>query len=101
MDLGGEGEVGGTAEDEPGAMGLLLNLQSSFDETVNGPTFGEAIFSPGVEREDWSSRSRWAGEAEFGGGSLELVRSDGEEWRQRVGVGSEGGGEVEIGVDVI
>ena len=55
--MGGEGEVGGTAEDEPGAVGLFLDLQSGFDETVNWPPFSGAVLSPGVEGEDWSSWS--------------------------------------------
>jgi len=32
---------------------------------------------------------------------LEFIRSDSEEWRQRVGVGAESGSEVEVGVDVM
>ena len=99
--MGGEGDVGGAAEDKPGAVGLFLDLQSGFDETVNGPTFGRTILSPGVEREDWGSGVGLGGKTILGSGGFEFVRSDGEEWRQRLGFCAKGGGEVEIGVDVM
>ena len=79
MDLGGEGEVGGAAEEEPGAVGLLLDLQSGFNESVNGPTFGGAILSSRVEREDWRGGVGLGRKTMFGGGGLEFVSRDGEE----------------------